>query len=68
MALEDDETVPRQRGAQKPLSGDDALHVFRQRNKAGPVTLPYQFTKEKESLYIEGHKAGRYRLVLDTPG
>lgn len=64
MALESGDTVPRQTGLRPPLMDDKALHLWKQRNKAGPIALPYQLTKQQESLYIEGHKAGRYRLVL----
>ena len=64
MALEDGENVPAKNGPQLPLLDDQALHFFRHRSKAAPVALPYTLTAEKESLWVEGHKAGRYRLVL----
>ncbi len=67
MAYEINNNVPAQKGfrpfepaAKEPVK----LRLYRNVNRSGAVKLPYKVNKFCESLYVEGLKGGRYRLVI----
>lgn len=47
-----------------PAEPETAIRLWREETQATRVALPYAMKGEAETLYIEGLKPGRYRLVL----
>lgn len=51
-------------GFQGCRSTSGKLKIWRTATRTGPVNLPHQSAGPVETLWVEGLKAGRYRLVL----
>lgn len=51
-------------GFQKCSRTTGKLKIWRTATRTGPVRLPHQAPNAAETLWVEGLKAGRYRLVL----